>query len=353
MHEYSLMTEDEIKNRIREKVLGNSPVKKKYTYKITFHSDELREVAGLPSMVLTVHSNKSDIELVKKKIKRKADLMNEMYRKGKHSEPEGEGVWLPSQRVLDVCAKIPYTRFKLIFNKGTDTTTTAIIGSSFAAGKTTIMMNAILPAYYGARVTEAKRAKGKSVYSKRVASPASLSNDVKPAKMIKYINILFSINSHIKAYKGYIDLVSVTGFDQSQQQIVKDVHMINVKTDNKYRFALFIDDILETRHSKPLSQCFMTYRNAEISTCLCTQYLFRLNKDVRGNIQNLIFCKLLSEEAIKGVVDTYLGSYFNRMGVPKDLHVDFYRCVTDKFHFIHLHQGTGKIRFCLPIPLKK
>lgn len=351
----SLKTEREIRELVRGKIISKQSKIKPHKHIVEIFSEELKDKTGNGKMQITVYSNKSDRSDVKKKMRSKQDILNEVYRREHIAKDPciDEKVTTYSAKIVEVGLTVSRTKFKLIFNKGTDTTTTAIIGSSFAAGKTTIMMNSILPEFYGKRVTSNDLKRGKPILESRVASPASISSGERPYKMIKYVNILFSLNSHIKAYKGYTDLVRITGFEDSQQQVIKDAHKINVKTENKYRFALFIDDILETRHSKMISNCYMTYRNAEISTCICTQYLFRLNKDVRGNIQNLLFCKLLSEEAIKGVIDTYLGSYFNQMKVPKSLWVEFYRYATDNFNFIHLHQGTGQIRFCKPVPFDK
>lgn len=342
----------ELRKRIRDKMGYNKNAHKEYKYSFKINSNELEDQIGDGTIRILVRSNNPDMKHVRQKVSNRARQLNLDYREGvlKRTPPVQvdevvEPSFSVSPQLKAIIDKIKKKDLNIIYNKGTDTTTVAILGSSFAAGKTTIMMNAIFPLFYG----KYNKSKKKDIGSKKVHSPASLSLNQKPVKEIRYVCTLFSVNTHIDAYKGYSDFVKVNGFGCEQQDMIRQMHTINVKTDNKYRFALFFDDILDTRHSILLDNCFLTYRNAEISTCLCTQYLMLLNKKTRGNVQNLIFCKFLSDEMIESAVNIYLKSYFKQLGVPKEDWIIFYRVMTDKFSFIHLHQASETITFCNPV----
>jgi hypothetical protein len=350
------MDKDEIKSKVRTQMAkGKNKRLKANRMALNMFSQELSDATGNGNIKIYYSTDKEgNVGAIKKKLTSRMNSINEEYMKGVKKGITFDGVKGGTVQLntdvgrLKLTSSLKREPLKLVFNDGTDTTTTAIIGSSYSAGKTTIMMNGVLPLYYGRAKPNAKGI----MRQKKVLSPASLLRGDRPTKKIQYINTLFALNTHIEHYKGYEDLIEVTGFESGQQQLIKDMHHINRDTNNKYRFALFIDDILNVKHSKMLENCFMTYRNAEISTCVCMQHLKFLSPAVRGNIQNIILCKLLSEETIQAVIDTYLASYFNKMGIPKAQHVQFYREATDKFNFIHLHQGTETIKFCSAIKIK-
>ena len=313
---------------------------KKHAYKLTFYSAEL----GKPFKAV-VFSNNPDRDYIETKFMKRQKQRNEAFKRAKNN-PKEVVAQPPKEEIKPVLGdQIHRVDFKLILNKGTDTTTCAIVASSYAGGKSHLMMNSIVPVFYGAqRKYNEEKKMWKPVKQMKVKSDAT-------GKDILYINTLFSLNTQIKVYKGYTDLIRVTGFEAPQQSMINKMREIQVKTDNKYRFALFIDDILDIRHSKMIDNLFLTLRNCEISTTICVQYLHLISKKCRGNIQNLVFGKLLSDEAIQAVIDTYLKSFFTKMGVKKEDHINLYRELTDNYQWIHLHQGTNQIFFCKAAPL--
>ncbi len=313
---------------------------KAHAYKMTLYSSELGK-----KYPVVAFSNNSDRAYIVAKYEARQKKRNEAYQRDKANEGQANHITVESKPAPSVLgSQIPRVDFNLILNHGTDTTTIALIGSSFAAGKTTIMMNKIVPFFYGAR---RKYNKAKNMWKATKQLKVKGVDD----KSHLYINTLFSLNTQIKAYKGYTDLIKVTGFEQGPRDMIDRMRECQIKTDNKYRFAIFVDDILDVRHSKVINNLYMTLRNCEISTCMCLQYLYLLSKPVRNNVQNLIFCKLLSDESIEAVIKTYLGSFFKKMGIAKDDMINAYKELTDNFNFIHLHQGTNQIFFCKAVPL--
>lgn len=313
---------------------------KKHAYKLTLYSAELGK-----NFKVVVFSNNPSREYIETKFTKRQKQRNEAFKRAK-ANPKEVVAQPPKEEIKPVLGgQIPRTEFKLLLNPGTDTTTCAIIGSSFSAGKTTIMMNSIVPVFYGAqRKYNHERKMWKPTKQLKVKSEAT-------GKDMLYINTIFSLNTHIKAYKGYTDLIKVTGFELPQQAMINKMREIQIKTDNKYRFAVFVDDILDIRHSKMIDNLFLTLRNCEISTTICVQYMKLLSKRCRGNIQNLLFCKLLSDEAIEDCINTFLRSFFTKMGVKKEDHVNLYKELTNDFNFIHVHQGSNQIFLCKAVPL--
>lgn len=295
----------------------------KYTHRVTLNSKKRKDEKGDGKYTITIRSNNPSFREVSKKAHDKQEILNNEY-----LAPEKKTFHIPSTAVEPVIkGPIERTKFKLILNPGTDTTTTAIIGSSFAAGKTTIMMKAVLPNFYG-NGKKQKKMRGKD-----------------------YINILFCDNPGIKLYDNYDDLIQCRGFDKPQQDIISDIQDVQIGTKNKYRISLYVDDILNVNHSKMIDKMFLTLRNLEISSCICVQYLYMISKKCRSNIQNLIFCKLLSNESIQNVLDVYLDTYFTNFGYPKKDHINLYRQLTDDFNFIHLHQGSNQIFLCKAVKI--
>lgn len=314
----------------------NTP--KKYKYSLTLYSTKKKNDTGNGKYKITVHSNNPSFKEVSQKYNDRQAVLNGQYSKKPTNTfrvPEST----PVRHVIT--GKIERTNFKLILNQGTDTTTTAIIGSSYSAGKTTIMMNAIVPDFYGAK---RRYDKIKEEWIPTKQKKVNINGE-----KIEYINMLFCDNPGLKHYEGYTDLIQCRGFDKPQQKIISDIQDIQIATKRKYRVSLYVDDILNTTHMGIVDKMFLSLRNLEISSCICVQYLYLISKKCRSNIQNIIFCKLLNAESIQNVLDVYLEPYFTSFGFPKKDHIALYMQLTDNFNFIHLHQGSNRIFLCKAI----
>jgi hypothetical protein len=70
-----------------------------------------------------------------------------------------------------------------------------------------------------------------------------------------------------------------------------------------------------------------------------------LAKSSRGSINNICFFGFNTDESIEVVLDSYLKSYFSKMGVTRRVdQINLYRELTKDHQFIYLHPATGVLR---------
>ena len=162
----------------------------------------------------------------------------------------------------------------------------------------------------------------------------------------KNINTLFSNNAHISIFKGRKDLIKSDNFREKGEKYIKLQKYINSKCKNKYNFINYFDDILEMRYNKILNALIYTYRNSNMSSIINIQYDKLLNKGMRGNINNLFFMSLNTDEAVEAVIRSFLKSAFLKLGIKtmNDM-IEFYKKQTLDHGFIYLHPATQTITF--------
>ena len=162
----------------------------------------------------------------------------------------------------------------------------------------------------------------------------------------QYISTLFSINSHIKIYKGDKKLLRCKGFTKQAEKYVKLEKYINSKTDNKYHFLSLIDDVIDAKFKQTLNEMILTYRNSNISTIICLQYGYLLSKMNRANVNRIIIFKTNSAESIKDLIETFLKPYFIRMGINNySDQVELFKHVTKDYGFFYINNFEDKLTF--------
>lgn len=163
----------------------------------------------------------------------------------------------------------------------------------------------------------------------------------------RFISTLFSINSHIDVYSdcGGTDLlIKVPVFNQDSIEMIRKAKAINTRTHNKYSFLFMFDDIIDQKHSKIISELFLTYRNANISTIISLQYGFLLSKQSRSNVNNICLFRFLSDESIAVVVKTYLQGWFRKIGVTVlEDQINMYKDLTADHQFLYLNPRTDHV----------
>lgn len=157
---------------------------------------------------------------------------------------------------------------------------------------------------------------------------------------------LFTDNPHLRIYRGDTRLLCTYGFGDRHSKYVQMEHFMNVKTKNRYKFVNFIDDVVDRKNSPIISKMLLTYRNANISTVICLQYLFLFSRQNRANVNHTICFGMNSAEDAENVVKNVLRPYFAAMGLKRiDQMVHFFRIVTQDHGFIYLDNVQGKISF--------
>jgi hypothetical protein len=119
---------------------------------------------------------------------------------------------------------------------------------------------------------------------------------------------------------------------------------INRKCKNKYKFAVFFDDILQVRYSNLMNELILTYRNSNISSLISLQYVKLLSKSCRSSVNNVLFFGINADEDIISTVKCYLKSHFAKMGVKREIdQVNLYRELTKDHQFLYLHPESNTL----------
>jgi hypothetical protein len=151
------------------------------------------------------------------------------------------------------------------------------------------------------------------------------------------INTLFSGNPHLKMYKGDKQLLISYGFNKRSENYVKMQHYVNVKTKNRYLFTDLFDDIIDQKSSAVLNSLVLTYRNANISSIICLQYVYLLSKGNRSSVNHTFVFGSNTAEDTKNIIDALLKPYLVARGLMSYAEqVAFYTAATANHGFIYL-----------------
>lgn len=212
--------------------------------------------------------------------------------------------------------------------------TTVILGSS-KAGKSTLMMKIYKEYYF-------KKGYISFVYCE---SPQA---DVYKKWFVKKDKV----NSNSAAKKMYNKKpIFVSKPEIRLESVVNSQHKVNIESENKFKFLNMIDDIIDlntgSTNSQVLNRLMLTLRNSNISSIICLQYSNLMSKMARANVNNIYMTKFNSDEAIKVVVDTYLGSFITNLYGPltDSEKIAWYREVTKNYSFIHVIPQECRIEF--------
>ncbi len=154
---------------------------------------------------------------------------------------------------------------------------------------------------------------------------------------------LFALNPQIQLYKSQKYLIKCPYVNKNTTGYVDWLRKINKDNDNKYDFLVMFDDFIEVRNNSVINNLILTYRNSNISSIICLQYINLLNKMSRSNVNNVFLFRMNSDEAIEVAVRTYCITIFNKLKVSN--HMNFYKELTDSHHYIYIHPSSGQYYF--------
>jgi putative ribosome biogenesis GTPase RsgA len=271
--------------------------------RITLYSKERYEKTGNGAYVRSITTNgktKDELDHMVELIKKENALANARYesRRG-----ESKANMLSLEPVSDGSHIKP----PLILDEGTGNTT-AIFGSS-KTGKTTLMMK-LYENYYDPKLSLAT---------------------------------LFALNPQIDLYKSQKHIIKCPYVNKNTANYVDWLRKINKDNQNKYNFLVMFDDFIEVRNNSVVNNLILTYRNSNISSIICLQYINLLNKMSRSNVNNVFLFRMNSDEAIEVAVRTYCTTIFNKQKISD--HMGFYKDLTQDHHYIYIHPSTGQYYF--------
>lgn len=189
-------------------------------------------------------------------------------------------------------------------NLDTNTGNTVVIYGSSKRGKTTLMMH---------------------LYERHYAHDK------------RYISTLYSGNPQLKIYKGDRNLLTSYGFTSRSANYIKLQQLINVKTKNRYLWLNMFDDIIDAKQAPILGKLVLTYRNSNISSIICLQYVYMLSKANRSSVNHTCVFGSNTAEDEENIIKLLLKPYLVAIGLKKlQEQVAFYREATRDHGFIYL-----------------
>lgn len=204
---------------------------------------------------------------------------------------------------------INYTPFNLKLKPVTESGSSTIIFGASQSGKTTLLKD-ILNNYY---------------------------NDN------NFIIFMMAENIHANIYKDLDKhIIKLDKFDPT---LIKTLHRINKKTNNKYQFLIVLDDIIMSKYNPLLLKLILTYRNAKISTILLLQSPTLLSKNGRFNGNNFIFKRTNNAENAEQLMDFFLGGFEPFYKLKKEEKIKLYKQLTDNYGFLYLDALNDKLTF--------
>lgn len=157
------------------------------------------------------------------------------------------------------------------------------------------------------------------------------------------ITILFAQNAHSKTYKNLPKNVIKTNYFDNN--LIKGMHRIQKKTENKYAFVIAMDDMIMEKNDPMLLQMLLTLRNSKISTIILLQDLKLLSRAGRHNINNVLFTKQNTDDGIEDVLKLFIGSYPPFGGLKMEQKIRTFREATTDFSFMYFNSLDGILTF--------
>lgn len=271
--------------------------------KISLYSAEKYDKTGNGNISIHLKANQNNEEYIKM-LRDEQKMKNKFYKENKKNGNQARDLNYYNSKAKEVKDLKHSKNIDLKLDPKTGNTT-CILGSS-KRGKSTLLMYLF-----------------KKYYNKK-----------------SFINLLFSVNAHIKLYKN----PNLIKFCEFEEQIIKDQLAIQRGTNNEYKFCNIFDDMI-TLKKETINNLVLTYRNSNISTIISMQYGFLLSKMIRANANNFILFGFNSDEAIEDIIKLFLRSWFKRefkVSSMEDM-INIYKNITNNHGFIYIHPQTDSI----------
>jgi hypothetical protein len=217
----------------------------------------------------------------------------------------------PSQDVK----KIEYTKWskESIFKPEESGKTTAIIGPSFS-GKSTMFVNEL--------------------------------NKLKPGEYDKII--IFTESPNAEPLQKINKKLDVKIFDRFVPNVVKVLKDINQETNNRFKFFVAFDDVINLKQDNLFSKLILIMRNSNISTCVITQYIKLMTPGVRNSLHSMYFINLKTLD-YEYILRSFLASHFRQLLNEKGSYTKLSEMVKEycKGSIVYYDNRKDKLNFYL------
>jgi len=169
----------------------------------------------------------------------------------------------------------------------------------------------------------------------------------------KPISILFSPNMHAAIYnQGHFkDVICCDKLCPESSTLLKQMRKLQQKNGNANNYCIMFDDCIRVRYADIVNDMVLTLRNSNFSSIIALQYDKLLSKQARASVNNLILGFLNTDEAIEGILRSFLSSELSRRGYHNlQTQIDLYRELTkDHWFLLYIPSSRSLTRFKVDI----
>jgi hypothetical protein len=126
-----------------------------------------------------------------------------------------------------------------------------------------------------------------------------------------WICLFFTSTSDSDALQGIDKLTNVIICNTLEEDIIEWCKRLQDrfgKLRTKLSFLIILDDMVAIRYKKIIEQCLLTFRNSNISSIICMQYLKNIPPSIRSSIYFVISLSSINLANIQLLNDTYFSN---------------------------------------------
>ena len=146
---------------------------------------------------------------------------------------------------------------------------------------------------------------------------------------------------------------NIISLDYFNERMINDLGKIQKRTSMKYKgFVVVLDDIIGNgvKKSDEILQMLLTYRNLNISCLVNSQGSKLISKDGRNNANNIYILRQNNLEAMKEVIELFVGNLPPFAGLSWDMKVALFMKATKDNGIIYLDALNNTLYFHHAIP---
>jgi hypothetical protein len=163
------------------------------------------------------------------------------------------------------------------------------------------------------------------------------------------IILLCAENVHAEIYDDIPK--NIIKLDHYAPALIQSMYMINKKLNNKYRFVVILDDIIDKKSDHYLEKLYLTLRNSRISIITSLQNIQLLKSTARGNSNIVIFRKFNQAKAVENyAMDEYLKNFPPFKDLKKNDKIALYMYITNKHDYFVLDVLNNSLILCQEPP---
>ena len=140
-----------------------------------------------------------------------------------------------------------------------------------------------------------------------------------------------------------LDITLIQGYIPKIVQLLK---RINTITDNKFRFLVILDDVVNGIRAGTFAKQILTMRNSNISTCILIQYVKLISPAMRNSVHHYYITGLKPEEweyLVKSFLVSLIKELIGSHGTISNLSIEFKNWVADDV--VHYDQRRDELSF--------